>query len=616
MPSSRSAQPNRFRGWIVGGWLAFALALLIGRLVQLQIVGSGEFRAEADGNRLRVSLEPAPRGLILDRHGEVLASNRLSYSVMLYPMKLTHSQTEAVIDRLGRLLNIPPQTILAQWQRAGSLPVRIMQDIDPKTIAIIAENQRLLPGVSIEPITVRYYPRGRFAAHLLGYTGEITERELQTMADEGYRQGDIIGKSGLEQTFDKELRGVPGRLQVEVDARGRPIRTLGEIPPIPGHTLRTTLDAGLQAVAEQGLEGKVGAIVALDPRNGQVLVMASKPDFNPNVFAGRITPQDWKALNSPLHPLLNRAISATYAPGSTFKVVTTVAAMETGIVTETTHFLSTGIFTLGGHVFHDWKVGGFGRVTFHQALVDSIDTVFYEMGLKLGADIMARYAHEMGLGQKTGILLAGERSGVIPNNAWAEKYLHRQLYPGESVIMAIGQGYNLVTPLQLAVMVSTVANGGRVVRPKLLIPPDPAEAKDPGIVNHWKPATWHMLITGMRDVIDRGTGTAVHIPGIESGGKTGSAEEGVKGSKTNGVMVVFSPLYHSRIAISCVIQRGGHGGSVCGPIINRMLRQFYGLPLDPNATRSVKAALALQKPATGTVAQVRPTSKARSGPGD
>ena len=614
MAKARVAQPSRFRGLVMGLWLAAAVSTLVFRLVQLQLIGSGEFRERADGNRLRITLEPAPRGLILDRHGEILAANRQAYSVVLYPIKLTRAQTQAVIDRLGRLLALSPLQILARWKEARNLPVRILQDVDPKTIAIIAENQRLLPGVSIEPLTVRYYPRGRFAAHLLGYTGEITNAELQTMQDDGYRQGDIIGKSGLEKTFDSILRGQPGRLQVEVDARGRPIQTLAEIPPVPGKNITTTIDAELQAVAEQGLEGKVGAIVALDPQNGQVLTLASKPDFNPNVFAGRLTPQDWKALNSRLHPLLDRAISATYPPGSTFKVVTTVAAMQSDIVKEDTPFDSTGIFTLGGHIFHDWKKGGFGRVTFHDALVNSIDTVYYQLGVELGADRMAHYAHLMGLGQRTGILLDGESPGVIPDNAWAERHLHRDLYPGESAIMAIGQGYVLATPLQLAVMVSTVANGGRVVRPKLLLPPAPQEAKDPGIINHWSAATWHMLRTAMRDVIDRGTGTTVHIPGIQIAGKTGTAQW--RGKKTNAMMVVFSPISHPRIAISCAIEHGGEGALGCGPILNRMLRQFYGLPLSPNATQSAKATLALEKPATGVVASVNPYIPARPGAAD
>ncbi|MBU6429675.1 MAG: penicillin-binding protein 2, partial [Cyanobacteria bacterium REEB65] len=339
MTSVRSAQPSRYRTLVAGLWLAATLGVLGGRLVQLQILGVDEFRERADGNRIRVTLVPAPRGIIRDRHGELLASDRLSYSVTLYPIQLSRQQTAQVIDRLGALLSIPPAEILAKWQKAGNLPVRIMQDVDPKTIAIIAENQRKLPGVSIDPITVRYYPRGRFAAHLLGYTGEITDKELQELADDGYRQGDIIGKTGLERVLDSELRGQPGRLQVEVDARGRPVRTLAEIPPVPGHDVTTTIDAGLQEVAEHELEGKVGAIVCMDPNSGEILAMASKPDFDPNLFAGRMRPQDWRALNSPVHPLLNRTISAVYPPGSTFKIVTTVAAMQQGIVREDSPFL-------------------------------------------------------------------------------------------------------------------------------------------------------------------------------------------------------------------------------------------------------------------------------------
>lgn len=559
------------------GVMAALLLALLGRLFVLQVVGASEFRERAEGNRLRVILEPAPRGVIRDRHGQVLATSRLSYSVTLYPIKLSKKQTDEVIARLGTLLDISPQEIAAKRQKSGSLPVRILSDIDDRTIAIIAENQHKLPGVSIDPVTVRHYPRGRFASHLLGYTGEITDAEVESLAEQGYRPGDIMGKTGLERVFDQELRGMPGRQQVEVDNRGRPMRTLAEVPPVPGKDLTITLDADLQAVAERELEGKLGGIVALDPQTGEVLALVSKPDFDPNLFAGRIKPQDWKAINSPQRPLLNRAISSAYPPGSIFKIVTSVAAMEAGIVREETKFMSTGQMYVGNRLFRDWKPGGFGRVDFHKALVMSIDTVYYELGLRLGPDRMAAAARSFGLGSPTGILLGHEAAGLIPDSEWKRKRFKEKWYPGESANMSIGQGWVLMTPIQAAVMTAVVANGGRVVRPKLTRPAAEAEAADPGIINRWNPDTWKMVRSSLHDVVDHGTGTAAKIPGHTASGKTGSAEA-VKGGKTHGWFVCYSPSDNPRIAMAILVEKAGHGGSVAAPIAGKLLRQFYGIP--------------------------------------
>ncbi|MBM3268464.1 MAG: penicillin-binding protein 2 [Candidatus Sericytochromatia bacterium] len=577
MDSAKAQVSPRFRTLAFSGVIAFLILLLMGRLFTLQVVGVSEFRERAEGNRLRVILEPAPRGVISDRHGQTLAASRLSYSVTLYPIKLTRKQTDEVIDRLGKLLGVSTAEVRAKREKASSLPVRVLSDIDERTIALIAENQHKLPGVSIDPVTVRHYPRGRFAAHLLGYTGEVTDTELEVLAAQGYRPGDVMGRTGLERVFDIHLRGVPGRQQVEVDNRGRPMRTLAEIPPIPGKDLRIALDAELQEVAERELEGKIGAIVCLEPSTGEILALASSPDFDPNMFAGRIKPQDWRAINSPVKPLLNRAISSAYPPGSIFKIVTSVAAMEAGVVREDSKFMSTGVYYVGNRMFRDWKEGGFGRVDFHKALVMSIDTVYYELGLRLGPDRMAAAARAFGLGSPTGILLGHEAAGLIPDSAWKRERFKEKWYPGESANMSIGQGWVNITPIQAAVMIATVANGGRVVRPKLALPPGEDEAADPGIVNRWKPETWKMVRGSLADVVSHGTGTAAKVPGYTSGGKTGSAEA-VKGQKTHGWFVCYSPADKPRIAISVLLEKAGHGGSVAAPIAGKLLRQFYGIP--------------------------------------
>ncbi|MBM3260263.1 MAG: penicillin-binding protein 2 [Candidatus Sericytochromatia bacterium] len=587
--------PSRARTLMLGAALALGWLAVLGRLGQLQIVGGADFRERAEGNRLRVILEPAPRGLVRDRNGEVLATNRLSYSVTLYPIKLTRQTTEEVIRRLGKLLGVPADEIRQKWRRAVSLPVRVKTDVDDRTMAIVAENQARLPGVSIDPITVRHYPRGQMASHLLGHTGEVTDRELEVLG-EGYRQGDIIGKTGLERVFDGTLRGEPGKQQVEVDARGRAIRTLAEVSPIPGKDVTLALDGNLQALAERELQGKLGAIVCLDPRNGEILALASAPAFNPNIFAGRLRPEDWKAVNAPTRPLLNRAISSAYPPGSTFKIVTSVAALEAGIVKATTRFWSSGEFVLGNRVFRDWKAGGFGDVNFTDAMIHSIDTVYYELGLKLGVDRIAARARQMGLGQRTGILLPGEATGIVPDGAWKRANFGQRWSKGDSVNMSIGQGFLTTTPLQLAVMLSTVANGGRVVRPKLLRPAAPEESEDPGQVPAWRPETWQYLRHSLRRVVEAGTGAAAFIPGKTSAGKTGSAEA-VKGQKTHSWFVGYTPADQPRLVVVVFAEKAGHGGSVSAPIAGKLFRQFHGLPVDPQASGSATASV----PASGSL---------------
>lgn len=591
---------QRLRFAAFAGIIFLACAILLGRLVQLQIVRNETFSERADGNRLRIILQPAPRGVIRDRYGVVLATSRLSYAVTLYPLKLTKEQTEEVIQRLGKLLDMPASEIRAKWRRTGTVarPVRLMQDVDPQTIAIIAENQLQLPGVSIEPITIRYYPRGNFLSHVLGYTGEITDKELEKLSDQGYRAGDIIGKTGVEKVFDADLRGTPGRQQIEVDARGKPVRILASVPPVPGKDLTLTIDAKVQEVAEKSLAGHRGAAVALDPNTGEVLAMASAPSFDPNWFAGRISPALWRQLSDGTQrPMINRAISSKYPPGSIFKIVTHATALEEGFANANSRWRSTGVFYVGSRLFRDWKKGGFGVVDLKKALVQSIDTVYYELGLKMGADRMARYARALGLGRQTGILLPHEVKGLIPDPRWKRETYREKWYNGESVNMSIGQGYVQVTPIQAAVMISAVANNGHVLRPKLVRPaadqerqdePPPDEGVHP---TSWKPETWRHLHQSLAETVSAGTGTAAKIPGFPAAGKSGSAQSanGEK-FKTHGWFVCYAPVDKPRIALVALMEQAGHGGSVAAPVTARMMRRYFGVPDPSMATGSAKPA--------------------------
>lgn len=598
-----NTQNLRFQAF--AGIILLVALVLASRLSYLQIVGQEVYSERAEGNRLRIIMQPAPRGVVRDRNGIILATSRLSYSVTLYPIQASKEQTEEVIQRLGKLLDLPPAEIRSRWKKMGAVarPVRLMQDVDAETIHTIVENQRQLPGVSIEPITIRYYPRGKFLAHVLGYTGEITDQELEKLGDQGYRAGDIIGKTGIEKVFDAQLRGEPGRQQIEVDARGKPMRILASVPPVPGKDMTLTIDANLQAVAENHLVGFRGSVVAMDPNNGEVLALASAPSFDPNWFAGRISPALWKQLSDANErPMQNRAISSKYPPGSIFKIVTHAAAMEGGFANWHSRYNSTGIFYVGSRAFRDWKKGGFGNVDFKRALVMSIDTVYYELGLKMGADRMARYARALGLGRPTGILLPQETSGLIPDTQWKRERAKRILskdtrwYPGESVNMSIGQGYVQVSPIQAAVMISAIANSGHVLRPKLVRPASELERDDPppkdeGVPpTSWKPDTWRMLHVALAETVAAGTGGAAQVPGFPAAGKTGSAQaaNGEK-LKTHAWFAGYAPTDRPRIAVVAMKETAGHGGSVAAPVAGAIMKRFFGVP-DPNATASVKPA--------------------------
>lgn len=573
--------PGRFPAFVTVAALA---ASVIGfRLVNLQVFSGEQYLERAEGNRLRINLLAAPRGQIRDRNGQILASSRLSYQIALHPVQLNKEQRVEVADRLATILGLPAEELRAKLQRKGpsALPIPMLQDVDESVIARVAEHQRELPGVSIDPVVVRHYPRGAFAAHAIGYTGEVTERELSKMEDEGYRAGDIIGKMGIEKVFDSHLRGVPGRQQVEVDARGRPMRKLAEVPPVPGKDITLTIDVKLQAAAEQALGDRKGSVVVLEPFSGEVLALASNPDFDPNVFATRLTPKAWREINSPSRPLLNRAIQSVYPPGSIYKIVTHAAAMEGGYANWNSRYVSTGQFYVGSKLFRDWKPGGWGRVEFKEGLVKSIDTIYYELGLKMGPDRMKRYSHMFGLGEKTGIILPSEREGLIPDGAWKKKALKEKWYPGDSVNMSIGQGYIQTSPIQAAVEIATVANSGKVMRPILVRSPEGLDPVEVRKTVELKPETWRMLHTALAETVSRGTAAAARIPGYPAAGKTGSAEA-IKGKPTHAWFVAYAPTDKPTIAVAVMLEMAGGGGSVAGPVAGHLLRTHFGVP-DPNA---------------------------------
>ncbi|HEY9807434.1 MAG TPA: penicillin-binding protein 2, partial [Candidatus Obscuribacterales bacterium] len=457
--------------------LAFMLAvslLMLGgigsRLAYLQLVEGTRNRQLAENNRIRLIPKQPERGKILDRQGNILAGSRLSHSVFLWPLARKQSEWPATLKRLSQILRVPEAEIQKRLEQAGYTSpylVRIARGVSPAQVTALAEYSNEMEGVEVDAEAVRYYPYGDLAAHVLGYTGEMSDEELEKRKGEGYRLGDVIGQMGVEAAYEKQLRGEWGGQQVEVDGMGQVVRILGEKQTQAGKDVRLTLDLKLQKAAEAALGDRKGAIVAMDPNNGAVLAMVSRPAFDPNLFSTRITDAQWERLQSEDHPFVNRAVQG-YPPASTFKIVTTTAGIESGKFSPDTVLNTYPSITVGGIEFGDWNRAGFGPLGFAGALKWSSDTFFYQIAMGIGDQVLIPWTRRYGFGQKTGIELPEEAAGLVPDDAWKRKELGEGWFLGDTVNMSIGQGFLQATPLQVAVMFSVPANGGYKVKPHLL----------------------------------------------------------------------------------------------------------------------------------------------------
>ena len=582
MASEPSAK--RIAGFAAVATLLFTV--LLGRLWQLQVVQGAYYLQLSEENRLRDLRLPAPRGILYDRKGRPLVSNRAAFTVSLLAMELR--DPERVLPRLAVLLGIPVETIrdrLAQARSRPFEPVRLLRDAPKNVVAMIEENRLDLPGVLIEVEPVRHYLYGALAAHALGYLGEISAGELA--ARSGYRMGDLIGKSGTERIYDRKLRGHEGRLRVEVDARGRPLGVLSREPSHAGKSLVLTIDLDIQRAAEAALGEQTGAVVVLDPRNGEVLALVSHPAFDPNVFAAGITPERWRQLSGDTGlRLLSRATDATYEPGSVFKVVTAAAALTRGTATRETRVNCNGIFRLGRWVFHD--LAAYGTVDFITGVAKSCNVFFWTLGTRTGGDAMAEMARALGLGARTGIDLPSENAGLIPDSAWKRRTQGEPWYPGDNANMAIGQGWMNVTPLQIARMIAAVANGGTLVRPHLVRQViDPATGTVERVTTGptgtvgFRPDVLATLREALEAVVVRGTGRAVAIPGLAIAGKTGSAEN--PRGQPHAWFAAYAPVDQPRIALAVLVEHGRRGGLVAAPIARAVLQAAFGIPAPPEA---------------------------------
>ncbi|HLV81350.1 MAG TPA: penicillin-binding protein 2 [Chthonomonadaceae bacterium] len=574
-------------------FLLFAIILL--RLWYLQILEGPALAAQSETVRTRLLPRIAPRGAILDDKGRVLATSRPRFVIAVLPDAL--QKNPAVLSRLAGLLQMTPAALaalLARNRTAGFDPVPIERDIDMRLLTQIEEQKLDLPGVVVLSDSVRAYPEKALFAHALGVARPIPPGKLESLRRKGYHSGDSVGVEGLEAAYESDLHGQDGGQRIAVDARGRMTRGLEELPPVAGHTLRLSLDRELQQAAYAALQeplaqGHPGAVVALDPNDGAVLAFVSTPSYDPNRYGADYA----RLLQDPLKPLINRA-SASFTPcGSTFKLVTAAAGLETGAITPETQDDCPGFIRMGSRVFHCDKRDGHGRIGFTRALGASCDVYFWHVGEKVGEGSLADWAQRFGLGAKTGIdLPAGEDAkGIVPSPEWKRQHHLGPWVPGDLLNMAIGQGYVGVTPLQLACYTAAIANGGTLYRPQIVREvSEESGGRSVGLRRMQpeargtlglSPANRDAIVEGMLQAMQPG-GTAYGsaIPGLAVAGKTGTAEVRIHGRPaSNSLFVCFAPADHPRIALAVVVEGGGHGADTAAPIARRILGQFFGLHL-------------------------------------
>lgn len=579
---------------IEGLVVALVIVLVLG-FWNLQMVQGTRYARMASENQFRNTRIRPARGLVLDRHGRVLATNTASYEIALIREQLVDEP--AALAWLATITEAPVETLQARVAAQRNLPrfrpVVVASGLDQSQVVRVEARRREYPGVIVQISPQRFYPLGATAAHVLGHVGEISTRQLESW-DDRYRMGDVVGQLGIEGTYNDELQGIAGSKLAVVNNVGREIRLLEQVPPEPGHTVILTLDADLQLRAEELLGTRRGAIVALDVNSGGILALASSPAFDPNSFAERFSAEEWQALiQDPSRPLQNRALGAHLPPGSPFKLVMAVAGLEEGIITGDTTFFCPGGKNMYGRFFR--CLGEHGEVNVVEALAYSCNSFFYELGVKLGRERIVRWASRLGLGSATGIDLPDEQDGIIPSDEWLASMGYR-FYPGETVSISIGQGRLATSPLQLAHMAATLA-GGFVRPPHLLFRVEEAADGGHGARTHtpqsrpseFSESTRRTVLRGMRGSVQYGTSARARLAPIAVGGKTGTAqvasaenvaeedEDRPEHLRNHAWFVGVAPVDNPEIAISVYLEHGGSGGRDAAPVGRQVLAHYFGL---------------------------------------
>ncbi|MEF3167773.1 MAG: penicillin-binding protein 2 [Deltaproteobacteria bacterium] len=589
---------NKRRCLVAAAFLVAAFVILLIRIGYLQVIKGEDLAAKSERNRLRTVRLIPPRGDIVDRKGRLMVGTRPCFDICL--LREEARDIEGLIRELAVLLDVTESdlraSIIQGMKQPSYMPVILKRDVDWETLSRVEARLHNLPGIAVEVVPGRYYPEGPVASHLLGYLGEVTGEDLDAGRYPNAYAGDLVGKNGAELQWNEDLAGRAGRRWVEVDAKGRYMKFLREEPPIRGNDLHLTVDLDLQKAAEEALAGQVGAVVALDPRSGAVRALVSTPGFDPAVLSRGVTKEEWKALNdSLLKPLYNRALQGGFAPGSTFKIVMAAAGLEEKLVDEHSTIYCPGSFWFGNRSYRCWNRNGHGTVTLYKALVESCDVYFYHLGLRLGVDRIARYAHAFGLGAPTGIDLPDEKGGTVASTAWKRERFKEKWYEGETVSIAIGQGYTVVTPIQMARLIAAVGNGGILYRPHVfsrLVDPEgrPVRSSSPevqGTVGVSK-KNLSLVASALQGVVGdpRGTGKACRLPKVAVAGKTGTAQV-VKQAKRrqdekmpwqfrdHAWFVAYAPVEDPQLAVAVLVEHGGHGGSAAAPIARKVFERWF-----------------------------------------
>jgi penicillin-binding protein 2 len=589
--------------------LALIFLLLLLYFWQLQVLDHSRYQRLADNNRIRLIDMPATRGIVTDRNGVILADSSPDYTLALIPEDMDKDRESEIVS-LADLFGRNGADAVRRFERnATNAPysaVRVFEHLDPEEVAHFEVNQDHFPGALLMVVPRRYYPFGKIASHIFGYVGEISREQLDSGEYPGMRKGDTVGKYALEKAYDEYLSGKDGGRQVEVDARGRELDVLGATEPTPGANVTLTLDIRLQKALELELWEERGAGVLMNVQTGEVLAMVSRPAFDPNVFSLRLTTERWNEIvNDPGHPMQSRATQGMYPPGSTFKVVTAIAAlMEKSMDPDEILFCSGG-YRYGRRTYRDWRLGGHGKVDLYKGIVESCDVYFYQAGERTGIDALARWASILGLGRKTGIDIPGEKEGLVPSPDWKKRARGEIWFPGETLSAAIGQGYVLVTPLQLTSLYGTIARRGVHMDPYLVsriedVAGNELYRRDPTVKRESEipDEVFDRVISGLEGVVaeDRGTGRVARWAGVPVAGKTGTAqvvrlqelpegeEEIPYELRDHGWFAAFAPVDRPKVVAAVVVEHGGHGSSSSAPIVTRLIKKYGELyPLEEPA---------------------------------
>lgn len=593
----------RVRAAIAAGFVVIALALILVRLLNLQMTRHEHFSVLSTDNRVKIQPVPPARGLIFDAKGVLLADNHPSFSLEITIEKV--EDLEQTIAELAKLIDIDEKDrarfkrLARQRMRFQAVPIRL--NLTPVEVARLAVDGHRFAGVDVHAELIRTYPKNDLTAHVLGYVGRINESEMATIDKGNYAGTNFIGKGGVEKAHEDVLHGQVGYQQVEVNARGRILRTLENTPPDPGQDLYLYLDIALQQTASEALGERRGSVVAIDPRTGGVLALVSKPSFNPNLFVEGISQRDYDALlYSPDKPLYNRAVRGQYPPGSTVKPLIALGGLTTGTVNSKQGTYCSGAFSLPGqsHRFRCWRRTGHGTVSMQAAIVQSCDVYFYSLANQMGIDKLHSFLSQFGFGTRTGIDVAGELPGLLPSREWKKRVRKQSWYPGETLIVGIGQGAFLATPIQLAVATATLANRGHFIQPRLAyasrIPGAQTARRFPEVSHQLDvgdPREWDVIIDAMAQVVEGARGTAKRIRSSEYriAGKTGTSQVFTVGQKEtydaaktpermrdHALFIAFAPVDDPRIAVAVLVENGEHGSSTAAPIARQVFDAYLG----------------------------------------